>query len=43
MAIPKTGLILSLLIGAAPAMAQINAGTLPPTPSPPFKLTKVKF
>ncbi|MBW8758286.1 MAG: PQQ-dependent sugar dehydrogenase [Burkholderiales bacterium] len=41
MAIPQPGLILSLLIGAAPAMAQINAGALPPTPSPPFKLTKV--
>ena len=40
MRFPKPGL-LSLLIGAAPAMAQINAGTLPPTPSPPFKLTKV--
>jgi len=41
MAIPQSGLLLSLLIGAAPAMAQINAGTLPPNPSPPFKLTKV--
>ncbi|HEY8976003.1 MAG TPA: PQQ-dependent sugar dehydrogenase, partial [Burkholderiaceae bacterium] len=40
MRFPKPGL-LSLLIGAAPAMAPINAGTLPPTPSPPFKLTKV--
>jgi glucose/arabinose dehydrogenase len=30
-----------LLFGAAPVVAQINAGTLPPTPSPPFKLTKV--
>jgi len=37
----QPGLLLSLLIGAAPAMAQINAGTLPPTPSPPFKLTRV--
>jgi glucose/arabinose dehydrogenase len=40
MRFPKPGL-LSLLVGAAPAVAQINAGTLPPTPSPPFKLTKV--
>ena len=30
-----------LLLGAAPALAQINAGNLPATPSPPFKLTKV--
>jgi glucose/arabinose dehydrogenase len=30
-----------LLFGATPVFAQINAGTLPPTPSPPFKLTKV--
>ncbi|MBC7663993.1 MAG: PQQ-dependent sugar dehydrogenase [Caulobacter sp.] len=30
-----------LLVGATPAIAQINAGTLPLTPSPPFKLTKV--
>ena len=37
----KSGLLLSMLIGAVPAMAQINAGNLPPTPSPPFKLAKV--
>ena len=30
-----------LLVGATPAMAQINAGTLPLTPSPPFRLAKV--
>ena len=30
-----------LLAAAAPALAQINAGPLPPTPSPPFKLAKV--
>ena len=36
----KFGLI-SWLFLATPAFAQINAGTLPPTPSPPFKLTKV--
>lgn len=30
-----------LLFSATPVFAQINAGTLPPTPSPPFKLTKV--
>ena len=41
MPIPKFGLIPWLLLGAMPAVAQINAGTLPPTPSPPFKLTKV--
>ncbi|QNK69240.1 PQQ-dependent sugar dehydrogenase [Variovorax sp. PAMC26660] len=37
----KSGLIPWLLLGATPVVAQINAGTLPPTPSPPFKLTKV--
>ena len=37
----KSGLIPWLLLGATPVFAQINAGTLPPTPSPPFKLTKV--
>src|SRR4051812_14520710 len=37
----KFGLFLSLLLGAAPAIAQINAGALPPTPSPPFKVTKI--
>ena len=41
MRLPKVGLIPWLLLGATPAVAQINAGTLPPTPSPPFKLTKV--
>ena len=41
MQFPKSGLIPWLLLGAAPALAQINAGTLPPNPSPPFKLTKV--
>ncbi len=43
MQFPKFGLFtFSLLVGAAtPALAQINAGNLPPTPSPPFKLTKV--
>ncbi|VTU31947.1 hypothetical protein SRS16CHR_04987 [Variovorax sp. SRS16] len=41
MPFPKFGLIPWLLLGAAPVLAQINAGTLPPTPSPPFKLTKV--
>ncbi|AVQ85230.1 PQQ-dependent sugar dehydrogenase (plasmid) [Variovorax sp. PDNC026] len=30
-----------LLFSATTVFAQINAGTLPPTPSPPFKLTKV--
>jgi glucose/arabinose dehydrogenase len=37
----KSGLLPWLLLGAAPAMAQVNAGALPPTPSPPFKLAKV--
>jgi len=41
MPFPKYGLFPWLLLGAMPAVAQINAGTLPPTPSPPFKLTKV--
>lgn len=38
---PKFGPILWLLLGATPVAAQTNAGTLPPTPSPPFQLTKV--
>ena len=38
----KIGLTLPwLLLAATPVLAQINAGTLPPTPSPPFQLTKV--
>jgi glucose/arabinose dehydrogenase len=37
----KSVLLLGSLIAAAPAFAQINAGNLPPTPSPPFKLTRV--
>lgn len=37
----KFGLIPWLLLGATSVVAQINAGTLPPTPSHPFKLTKV--
>ena len=38
----KLGLTLPwLLLAATPVFAQINAGTLPPTPSPPFQLTKV--
>lgn len=41
MQFPKLGPILWLLLGATPAVAQINAGSLPATPSPPFKLTKV--
>jgi glucose/arabinose dehydrogenase len=41
MQFPKFGLIPWLLLGAAPVLAQINAGSLSPTPSPPFKLTKV--
>ena len=38
MPLQKFGLLPSLLIGAAPVLAQINAGALPPTPAPPFKL-----
>ncbi len=41
MPFPKYGLLLWLPLGATPVVAQINAATLPPTPSPPFKLTKV--
>ena len=41
MQLPKFGLIPWLLLGATPVVAQTNAGDLPPTPSPPFKLTKV--
>ena len=41
MPFPKSGLISWLLLSAAPVVAQINAGTLPPTASPPFKLAKV--
>ena len=37
----KSGLIACLLLGAMPVLAQVNAGTLPPTPTQPFKLTKV--
>ena len=41
MPFPKSGLLPCLLVAALPAVAQINAGALPPTPSPPFKLTRV--
>ena len=41
MQLPKSALIPWLILGATPVLAQINAGNLPPTPSPPFKLTKV--
>lgn len=41
MQIPKSGLIPWLLLGATPVVAQINAGTLAPTPSATFNLTKV--
>ncbi len=41
MQFPKFGFIPWLLLGAAPVVAQINAGALPATASPPFKLTKV--
>jgi glucose/arabinose dehydrogenase len=41
MQLPRFGLIPWLLLGATPAVAQINAGTMPPSASPPFKLMKV--
>jgi len=41
MQFPKFGFIPWLLLGATPVVAQINAGALPATASPPFKLTKV--
>lgn len=41
MQFPKSALIPCLLLGATHVAAQINAGALPPTPSPPFKLTKI--
>ncbi len=41
MTTPKPGILPWLILGATSAVAQINAGSLPPTPSPPFKLTKV--
>src|SRR3954464_7982658 len=41
MQLPKAGLIPWLLLAAAPVGAQVNAGKLPSTPAPPFKLTKV--
>lgn len=37
----KFGLTLALLLGTTSVVAQINAGPLPPSPSLPFKLTKV--
>lgn len=40
MQFPKFGLISWWLLGATPVMAQINAGSLPPTPSPPFKVVQ---
>ena len=41
MPFPKFGFIPWLLLGATPVVAQINAGALPPTATPAFKLTKV--
>jgi len=41
MPFPKSGLLLCAALVAIPVVAQINAGPLPPTPSPPFTLTKV--
>ena len=41
MQLPKFGFIPWLLLGATPVVAQTNAGALPPTPAPPFQLTKV--
>jgi glucose/arabinose dehydrogenase len=41
MQLPKSGLIPCVLVAATPVLAQINAGALPASPTPPFKLTKV--
>lgn len=41
MPLPKSGLIPWLLLAATPVLAQINAGDLPPTASPPFKVMKI--
>ncbi len=41
MQFPKLGLIPLLLLGSTPVVAQINAGPLPATSSPPFQITKV--
>ena len=41
MLLPKFPLALALSAATTPLFAQINAGPLQPTPSPPFKLTKV--
>ncbi len=41
MRFPTSALFLPTILVAASATAQINAGSLPPTPAPPFKLTKV--
>ena len=41
MQLSKFGFIPWLLLGATPVVAQTNAGALPPTPTPPFQLTKV--
>ena len=41
MPIPKVAILLGSLFAAMPVLAQINAGTLPATPSLPFKLAKV--
>jgi len=41
MPFPKAALLSALLASALPAVAQINAGNLPPTTPAPFKLAKV--
>ena len=41
MTFQKPGLLVATIFAATSASAQINAGNLPPTPSPPFKLTKL--
>lgn len=41
MTIPKFCLIIGSLMTTAPALAQINAGTLTPTAALPFKITRV--
>ena len=41
MSFSAPALFVAAIVATTPAFAQINAGALPPTPSPPFKLTKL--
>ncbi|MBS0448833.1 MAG: PQQ-dependent sugar dehydrogenase [Proteobacteria bacterium] len=38
---PTNRAMLLMLLASSPALAQVNAGALAPTPNPPFKVTKV--